>query len=339
MLRHLIFLMMLLVISSITRAQNDTIISRDGDILVGEIKIMEKGVLILKTDYSDENFKIEWDGIGQVHTHRILLIMLSDGRRLNGSITSKPGDPPVVLISGPNGNLIIDDLLEITYLKPIEKNFLGRLDASVELGYSFTKTKNHHQLNARSSVGYMAVIWGADGSFDLLRSIQDSVAPTKRTDASIGMRMFFNRSWFLALSNNFLQNDEQKLRLRSTTNLSAGHLFINNYVAYFGIGAGFAYNFESFTTDEPDEESVEGLIGFELNIFAHEDLSLLTTLKVYPSITVKGRIRSDFRFDIKYDLPLDFFIKLGFTDNFDNLPVAGASKHDYVISTTFGWEL
>jgi hypothetical protein len=56
-------------------------------------------------------------------------------------------------------------------------------------------------------------------------------------------------------------------------------------------------------------------------------------------MTESGRWRIDYSFDTKYDLPLDFYIKVGFTLNYDNQPVAGASKTDYVFQTTFGWEL
>jgi len=303
-------ILFLFTISDISIAQNDTIVSLKGDQLVGEIKSLEKGILIFKTHYSDKDFNIEWNEIEQIKSPRTFLIILTDGRRMNGSIRSYKGDPPIVRISGSFGNLLIDGLLDIIYLKPVERNFIGRLDASIEIGYSFTKAKNHHQFNTRSNLGYVADIWGVDGSMDIYRSVQDSVAATRRTDASIGFRTFFNNSWFLALSNNFLQSDEQKLKLRSITNLSFGHLIINTYRAYWSAGAGIAYNYESFTTDEPNEKSLEGLITTELNLFAYEDLSLLTSLKVYPSFTVKGRIRSDFRFDLKYDLPLDFFIKL-----------------------------
>jgi len=332
-------LLLIFVFSGFANAQNDTIVSHTGDRLVGEIKSLEKGILTLETEYSDKDFNIEWKEIDQVKSSGTFLIILTDGRRLNGSIMSHPGDPPVVLISGSFGSIIIDDLLDVFFLKPVERNFIGRLDASIEIGYTFTKAQNHHQFTTRSNLGYVAELWGPDASLDIIRNVQDAVAETKRTDASLGFRTFFNNSWYLALSNNILQNDEQKLKLRSTTNLSFGHLLINTYRAYWSAGTGVAYNFESFTTDKPNEKSVEGLIVSELNLFAYEDLSLLTNLRVYPSFTVKGRIRSDFKFDLKYDLPLDFFIKVGFTNNFDNQPVEGASRNDYIIQTTFGWEL
>ena len=339
MFRSLATFVLLLMFSAILMAQKDTIVSKSGDMLIGKIESLEKGILVFDTKYSDKDFTIEWDEIKQVITRRTFLIVLSDGRRLNGSIYSQPGDPPLVLISAREGNIFIEDLLDITYLKPVEKCFVGRLDASVELGYTFTKAQNHHQFQTRSNVGYTADYWGVDASLDIIRNLQDSVAATRRTDASIGFRTFLRNGWYLALSNNFLQDDEFKVKLRSITNLSAGHLIINTYKTYWATGAGFAFNLEYFTSDAPDEQSLEGLINTELNLYAHEDLSLLTSLKIYPSITVKGRIRSDFKFDLKYDLPLDFFIKLGFTHNFDNKPVEGASSVSYIIQTTFGWEL
>jgi len=332
-------LLILFVFPMLALGQNDTIISKSGDLLVGEIKSMGKGILQLKTDYSDKDFEIEWNEISRLKTHRTFLIYLSDGQRLNGSVVSQTGDPPIVLISTSSGSMLIDEIHEITYLKPIEKSFLGRMDASLEIGYSFTKAHHQHQFNTRSYLGYIADNWGADASVDIIRSRQDSVAPTRRTEGSIGARILFNRSWFLSLSNNLLQSDEQKLRLRSTTNASFGHLFINTSRSYWGASAGLAYNFEDFTTDQSSESSLEGLLSTELNLFAHENLSLLTSVKVYPSLTVKKRIRSDFKLDLKYDLPLDFFIKVGFTHNYDNKAVAGASSADYVIKTSFGWEL
>lgn len=84
---------------------------------------------------------------------------------------------------------------------------------------------------------------------------------------------------------------------------------------------------------------MEAFVGLELNLFDFEDISLLSKVTAYPSLTESNRIRTDFSTDFKYDLPLDFFLKLGITYNFDSKPVEGASKDDYIIQTTFGWEL
>jgi hypothetical protein len=99
-------------------------------------------------------------------------------------------------------------------------------------------------------------------------------------------------------------------------------------------------NKESFSGDAADKNSIEGFLGSELNLFDIGDVDLFTTLLVYPSLTETNRWRTDFNIDTKYDLPLidDFYIKIGFTLNYDNQPVEGAADTDYIFHTGFGWE-
>jgi hypothetical protein len=119
-----------------------------------------------------------------------------------------------------------------------------------------------------------------------------------------------------------------------------GRYFVHTNHLYFGGGAGIAWNNERFfESTEGTRNSVEAFGSLEANLFDLKDFSLLTNLTIYPSLTEKKRIRSDFKLDLKYDLPLDFFIKLGTTFNYDNKPIDDASQLDYVIQTTFGWEL
>ena len=109
---------------------------------------------------------------------------------------------------------------------------------------------------------------------------------------------------------------------------------------YFVLAGGAAWNYEDYDdiTIE-DRSSAEAFAAIEYNIFDIGDLDLKTSLIGYPSLTESGRFRTDYSFDLKYEFPLDFFINLGFTLNYDNKPVEGAATTDYILQTTFGWEL
>jgi hypothetical protein len=185
----------------------------------------------------------------------------------------------------------------------------------------------------------MGRFWGSSATVDLIRSVQQDTIRTRRTEGSLGGRLLLKRSWFLAVSANFLQSDEQKLSLRSTTDVSGGNLIVNSNRIYLAASGGLAWTKEEFTDTVQARNSMEGKAGFELNLFDIEDFSLLTNAFAYPSITQKGRVRFDFKIDLKYDLPRDFYIKLGYTHNFDNQPASGAAKHFYKFDTTIGWEL
>ena len=75
-----------------------------------------------------------------------------------------------------------------------------------------------------------------------------------------------------------------------------------------------------------------------MNFFKFGDLDLLLNVYAYPSLTERGRWRSDGRFDVKYDLPLDFYIRAGVTVNYDNQPAIVGREIDYVLTTGLGWE-
>jgi hypothetical protein len=118
-----------------------------------------------------------------------------------------------------------------------------------------------------------------------------------------------------------------------------GKYIIHTNNLYWGFSAGANYNNETYSVDTiPGRTSWEGFLGTEINLFNIGDLSLLTNAVAYPSITESGRWRIDFKFDAKYDLPLDFYIKAGYTLNYDNKPAPGSSETDYVLQTGFGWE-
>jgi hypothetical protein len=318
-------------------AQNDTLVMKNGDEMVGEIKELSTGVLTVKTDYSDKDFRVEWEKVGEIHTKNTFVISHTDGRRINGTIATDPEDSSMVMIFEPGG-IISVRRMDIVALKQLENTFLGRLDASIDIGFNITKANNLRQFTSRSYLGYTGRFWGSDASMDVVRSLQDSIR-TDRLDASLSGRWLFQKSWFLYLSAKFLQNNEQKLKLRTNTNGGIGKLFVNTNKIYFGTQVGMAWNNEQFTDDTPTRNSLEAAIGLQLNLFNIEDLSLLTTGILYPSITERGRVRLDFKIDLKYDLPLDFYIKFGYTHNFDNQPIEGASVRDYVLNATFGWEL
>lgn len=318
-------------------AQKDSLVLANGNVIVGEIKSMDKSVLTVETDYSKNDFSIEWSGIKGIYSPNRFLITLRDGRRMNGSLRST--GVKSIVIEGDAGEKIETTLSEIVYIKQVESNFWSRAYASIDLGLSFTRANNLRQYNMRSTAGYLADRWALDMYYNDNRSEQDSVEATKRTESGISGKYYLQHDWFLMSALNFLSNTEQALQLRTTAKLGAGKFMVHTNKAYWGLGGGLSYNHETFSNETSERNSAEAFFGSELNLFDIGDLNLLSTWYVYPSITESGRWRSDFQFDTKYDLPLDFYIKLGLTLNYDNRPAVQGNETDYVFVISFGWEL
>ena len=320
---------------SITSSGQDSLVFLNGNWMVGEIKNMDRGVLTIETDYSKKDFTIEWKGIKEIYTATTFLITLADGTRHSGSLRSVDGFIDITIGAATVHRCTLQD---VVYLNQISNKFWDKIKASVSLGYSLTKAQNLKQFSLRSSVGLIEERWMLDFSFNRIRSTQDEVDPIYRSDGGVSFAYFLPKDWYIPISLTFLSNTEQQLDLRLLGKVGIGKYVIHKNNAYWGFSGGVSQNFENYFDDANDRNSVEGYIGTELNLFDIGDLSLLTRIMAYPSLTESGRLRTDYMFDAKYDLPLDFYVQLGLTVNYDNQPVDDAPKTDYVTQVTFGWK-
>ena len=334
-------MLVLFFITVVSYAQNDTLFMNTGEILVGEVKELKNGVISVETDYSDSDFNIEWDKVVLMKSDRNFIVNLTDGTKLDGSIIRDPNDSSRVLINDVDGQ-VSAPILDIVYFKAVKDNFMSRMSILLSAGYSLTKANNLHQFSLRSNIGYLSNSFSVDLYFNMLRNIQDidgGQSQTTRTEGGINFKFYIVRDWFALLGTDLLQNEEQKIDLRANTKAGIGNFLVRNYKLYFMIAGGGAWNYEKYSDPAQDiRNSLEAFAMAEFNIFNIGDLDFLVSVIGYPGITESGRFRSDVNFDLKYDLPLDFFVNLGFTVNYDNRPVTGASETDYVFQTTFGWD-
>ena len=356
-MKKLLFITFLLAAISSIYAQTDSLVFSKSEVVIGEIKHMKLGVLKIETNYSENDFEIEWTGVKEIYSTRTYIITLTNGERLIGTINTDPKNKSdIEIITRESEEVKMNKLAfervtidskkitlsksDVVNIKPLDSGFWDQLNASIDLGYTFTKANNVKQFTLRSNLGYLTENWNASFSLDAVKNSQDSVETTERTDVNFGYSYFIGKNWFITISASFLQNDEQKLKLRSNPKVGIGNYVLQTNHAYLDLQGGAAWNNETYTDATiEDRSTAEAYLGAELNLFDFGDLSLLTNIYGYKSIDEDDRFRTDFKFDLKYDLPYDFYIKLGYTLNYDSVPVEGASESDYVLQTTFGWEL
>ena len=313
----------------------DTIYLKNGDIMVGELKSLNHGVVEFETEYSDSDFQIEWKGMDRLTTQTIFLITTSDGERLNGNIVN--ADSTGISIND-EGNVTKGPAHKLVFLKSLDSGFWSKISANVDIGLNLTKAKNLRQLTVNSGVGYMGENWSWNAVYNSLNASQDSVSPTLRRDGGLTVNRFLPHDIFVTAGTDYLSNTEQLLDFRMNARLGLGYYFVHSNKWFWSGAAGVAYVDESFTSGENNLQSTEGFFSTELSLFDFGDLSFYTKIVAYPGITEKGRFRSDININFKYDLPIDFYIKTGATINYDNQPTAGAPETDYVLNTGFGWE-
>jgi len=305
--------------------------------LVGEIKGLEQGILLMKTKYSDKDFNIKWYEVEEIRSSRYFIASLTGGKRYTSTVNSlKDKKGKVTLDYGVNS--FEEDLSNIIYLDPVGKSRLSRLTVDIDVGLTLTKSNNYKEFTTNISVDYAADKWKSSAFFNSVLSKQDNIEDLKRIDGNIDLIYFIPPDWFVDGAVEYLSNDEQKLDSRNTYRAGAGYFFKKTNEGHFGAGLGTAYIFEKYSTDASKKNSSELYAGMEYELYDIGDFSVKTSIIYYYSLVETGRYRLDLNAFLKYDLPLDFYVKTSLNYDYDSQPVEGASSADYIFQLSFGWE-
>lgn len=316
--------------------QNDTVRLKNNNLLKGEIKSFSKGVLIMETSYSDEDFKIEFNKIESLIIQRKCLVILTKGRRRFGNVnTDDRGLAVITLKDGVKERFKLEELVAI---KEVDDKFWKRFNGAIDLSFSHSKANSFTQFNIGGDLNYVDESWLVNGTMSLLNSKQDDAERTKRTDAQLEFYRLLPKSWYLLGDISFLTNTEQLLEGRINPSLGVGKFLVSTHDLYLGLSLGYAFNIENYVNTSLNKTSSEAFIRASFSIFDFEDFDLETTINFSPSLSEKGRVRTDYDLNLKYDLPLDFYIKFGFILNYDNQPAVGGTDVDYIITSGLGWK-
>lgn len=316
--------------------KGDSLKLKNQDMIIGQIKSIDRAVLTIETEYSDKDFTIDFGEVEEMSIRRQCLVLLTRGRRRFGNVKSGgPGEVKMILANGTVENY---KLQEIIALQEVASSFIQRFKASIDLGYNLTKANNASQFTIDGALNYTGEKWIMDGKISVLNSSQDDTEDVERTDASGELLRILGKKWFVLGNVSYLSNTEQALDGRVSTSAGGGYLLVTTNKLYLALSTGLTYTIENYSDDTLDKTSTELLTTLAFNMFDFKDFDLNTSAKFYPSLSEKGRVRLDYNIRIKYDLPLDFYIKSEFTLNFDNQPATSGSELDYIFTSGFGWE-
>ena len=331
-----IYFLIFLLCSLLGFGQNDTIVLHNGNEIYGEIKDLYTGVLTIETSYSDQDFKIEFNKVKGMTIQRKCLLVLTGARRKFGNVrTIEKGK---VEFTASDGTKEVFPLDQIISLEEVEDKFFKRFKGRIDAGFTLTKANNDRQITVETVLDYNGEKYLAQGSVNYLSSDRDEVAETKRLDAKLSLQRIMQRNWFVSGSLSFLSNTEQALDGRTTPSLGVGRLPVSTNKLYLAVSAGLTINFEQFVDESLNKTSAEAFFDTSFNMYDFADIDLITGVRLYPSLTEKGRFRTDYDLTLKYDLPLDFYVKIGFNLNYDNQPAVEGNEIDYNITSGLGWK-
>jgi hypothetical protein len=268
-----------------------------------------------------------------LESSRRFLIETFGSLRLAGTLAPPPGQAAVVVA----GRTI--PLAEIALIQPFERSFWSRFDAGFDLGYSMVRANDAEQLSFggnlvyRGQRGYDALVASA------FHSSQSDAPKTDRWEVRNEHRFLLGARWYGTTSQDFLNSAEQDLDLRTTLGAGGGRYFLRSSDQYLAGATGLAWTREVYQDPEiPVQNSAEAYVAAELMTEKLRFTDLLTGLTYFPSLTIHGRYRLNYTFNLDFNLPGDWYFRVSLYDNYDSRPPSALSKNDWGWSNAFGLE-
>lgn len=322
------------VIFAFSMLAEDVIVLTNGDQLKGEIKKLSKEVIIVSTDYSDEDFKIKWEKVVRIDSDRTFMVEKFSGDRLAGSIKPVADDKPEATISGDRV-----PFTDIAFVRPFEQTFWSRMDAGFDLGYSMTKANSVKQLSGNTNIAYTGERQLVTLSANAFFNKQANAPRTRRWEVTPQYRHLIGRSWYADAMADFFSSEEQQLSLRMTQAVGLGRYFLRTPDQHLAIGGGLAFTTERYMDPAlPRRNSGETYAGVEYLTEKLRFADLITTFVIYPSFTIPGRYRINFKSDLDFNLPGDWYFKVGYYNNFDSAPPSALPRNDYGWRNSIGYK-
>lgn len=335
---HRLSIILGLCLASILPAagQNDTITVKSGLSLAGSLKSFSRDEFTIETDFSENNIRVHWDEIKYVHVESNLLISDADGNRYYGTMETVGSDSLRILTE--DNEIVYLSLNDLVFVEQIDDGFKHRFFFSIDVGFSMTQANNLRQWTSNSRFGYKSIRWMLEGRFNGLTSAQDETETIYRWDRNIAFQYILPGNWLINPEVNFFSSTEQKIDLRIVPRLGIGKILVRSSKVTWNCKGGLNMNFEDYSGDAEDRNSIEGYIGTDIELINIGDLDFFGDFTAYPSLTENGRWRYDLSLDLRYNLPLDFYLTTGYTYNFDNRPTEGAPGNDYLFNVGVGWQ-
>ena len=325
---HIIFLLIFIIFfkeNSIAQ-KTDTIIHINGDVLTGDLKKMDYGVVTWKMDGMG-TISMEEVKVNTIRSSKQFEIKMKNGFIYFGSFDTSGVDRKVNIVFTNGKELVnIEDIVEIY---PIRRNFWLRTSGNFSLGANYSKGSNvgtvvfSGNLDYRKKNSYFNFVWDDNNTFQ-----GDTLSSTK-SDASFAWQRLIKKKWSTQVSIGVNQNSELGTKLRIGLNvIGLNDIAYNNWNRLYA-GAGLSVSQETPYDDSGVREDLAGLFTVVWKVYKYTipKIWVDANISYLPYITDKGRQRAVFNLNPKISIFSDDF-KIGFKFyyTYDSKPSTDASS-------------
>jgi hypothetical protein len=318
------------------RAQKtDVITLNNGDDVTGEMKSLERMVLVFKTDAMGTT-QVEWQKVVTVNTDKRFAIALADGTIYFGYLKPGPADSVVIVTDSDSVPTPTQEVVALERLKP---NFWAALDGKIRAGIAFTQQNARTDFTLGWDLKYVRRSYLTRIDLNLRFSRQDETDDIYNLTANLAHGRQFKGRWFYIGFLDAATNSQLSLDLRGSGGGGLGRFLIQSNRMDLGVWVAPAYSYEKYTG-----ESGKGTFpivlaaDYQLVFFGAHDTDLNSQLAVIPILSDSGRWRLSFTLSFERETLKNLDLGIGITESYDSRPPAvDANKNDFSFNTYLAW--
>ncbi|PLX13294.1 MAG: hypothetical protein C0598_03995 [Marinilabiliales bacterium] len=333
-----IFIFLFLFANAAVFAQKtDTIVHINGNILTGEIKRLDYGIISYKMDGMG-TIKFQTNKIKTIISKKQFEIKLADGFNYFASIDSSNTGRSVKLILSNSGfNVDIDEINEIY---PLKQNFWLRLSGKLSLGYSYNKGSGINNFNFAGNFDYRKRKSHFDLSWNSNFTAKEDSILSSKSDVSLVYEHYLKNHFSVYTKTSADHATEMGLELRMSQAVAGLYDLVYNHRNRLNTSLGLSGNREWSVSDTISQDNLEAFVSLNYKFYKYisPKLDISTSFIFYPSLTDKGRLRITYDLNSSIEVFNDFFVGLNYYYSFDSKPIGiNSSNEDWGITTTFGY--
>jgi putative salt-induced outer membrane protein YdiY len=334
-----IALLLMLSCPLFAKRKDDVVVMQNGDRFTGEIKKLDHGELLFKSDYMTDSVHLDWKRVKQLESKDTFIVTLQSGDRVTGRITQTGGAGGEFQVLAGQGTVRVKSP-EVIAIQQHEVSFWNQLTGSVNYGFSFSSDNSSINSSLGASVAYYAtknsVYLGSTSQFDS----QSNATNTNRFtfDSRYGHQI--TERWLAGGLFTLLKSNQQDLDLRASVGGVIGRKLVQTNRTSLLLLGGAVYSHERYfpQAGSAPASNAEALVGLTFATFRFKTVDINSQTLVFPSLSDPGRVRVGSQSNLEIELFRNFFWNFQFYENFDSRPPVVAPRNDLGVTTSLGWK-
>jgi len=342
--RSITYIVLISVLAILTSFESygqktDTIVHVNGNILTGDFKKLNYGVVTWKMDGMG-TISLEEPKISTIISSKIFEIKMESGRIYFGSFEAAEKEREVNLVLVNENILVkIEDIVEVY---PIKKSFKTRLSGNFNLGANYSKGSNVATLQFSGNLDYRKRNSEFGLTWDTNDTYQGDTLSASKSDITLAWQRTLKKGWYADVSIGASQNLQLGTDLRWSLNLAGIKDLTYNEWNRLYAAVGVNLSREIPFGEGPTQDDIAGLIQVKWKVYKLWSPKVWVDADiVYLPYLTDDRYRFTFNMNPKVSIFSDNFkIGINVYYTYDSMPqTTDASNDDYGLNLQFTYSL